>query len=194
MGYLYLHVFYTESTIFFAPGCGENTSSTSRDRMAGTIGPWDWYQAVDSQQSYIRARLYIHGPYLHTQTITGILHEITKSWYKQSSLHRSNIDRGSSPRIKSPTTGAKTGLHLIYTTATRPVRRCSYFTSSPSSLFLWVARSIMRRVGALGNGGEKVAGLLWGRRAGEDIVAAREGPGGDNAHRSPELFFPGLHL
>ena len=89
--------------------------------MAGTIGPWDWYQAVDSQQSYIRARLYIHGPYLHTKTITGTLHDITKFWYKRLSLHRSNIDRGSNPRIKSPTTGAKTALHLIYTTATRPV-------------------------------------------------------------------------
>ena len=60
MCHLRLHVFYTESTIFFAPGCGENTSSTSRDRMAGTIGPWDWYQVVDPQQSYIRGRLSIH--------------------------------------------------------------------------------------------------------------------------------------
>ena len=61
VGYLRRHVFYTESTIFLAPGCDENTSSTSGDRMAGTIGPWDRYQAVDSQQSYIRAQLYIHG-------------------------------------------------------------------------------------------------------------------------------------
>ena len=45
--------------------------------MAGAIGPWDRYQAVDSQQSYIRAQLYIHGPYFHTQTITGILYSIT---------------------------------------------------------------------------------------------------------------------
>jgi len=195
MGYLCLHVFYTESTIFLAPGCGENTSSTSGDRVAGTIGPWDWYQAVDSQQSYIRARFYIHGVTLSISPHTN--YHGYPIWYCKvliQTIVTPSLQyrwRAEPENQKVQQRGAKTGLHLIYTTATRPVRRCCYFTSY---LLLWVTRFIMGRGGALGNGGEKVAPSLWGRRGGKDIAAARACPGGGNAHSSPELLFSTLLL
>ena len=116
---------------------------------------------------YQRTALYSWGNLVHTPT-----HQLLRVSYMvlQSSDTNNRYSiapismEGRARESKVQQRGAKTGLHLIYTTATRPVRRCYYFTSSTSYLFLWVARSIMRRGGALGNGGERVNPLLWGRR------------------------------